>query len=475
MQLTYNNLDEPTSILTFSDVPNILKVSEDTTGTNCIINLFFEGNLRQSVTADSQYYITIMGETVSNVMAPDMGRNKRFYISGDEDSTAMNVAMALRNCSNIAANYDVMVQGPDIYIKAKTFGRKGLNSSSLLTNIPSDNLSMNFTDGESYSILFNSKIMVDVYSGTSISLDNYVTTLEKYFYGNECAFNMSPMLATLSEFGKTVPYVLDVNMIAETGEWQQIGLESGLTTVGYKCNGSQNFKYAQGCDFLLNAKYGNKKQILYTYDSLIPFSVLLGDDRSGFNVAVSVKDSAFNEIYAYTSIGRRDSESVIKDTNASIPQEYFTSAYYVDVQIDTNEPIRFNVIKPLKATEYFQRVYWRNEYGGISFFDFTGSKSETNSINITTYEKNVFDYYTTYAYEKKKIYQNNNEKSVKLTSHLMEENGKYIFDSLAKSKRVWTDVAGSTYYIIPTNIEVNEDQNYNGIFTCTLTYKYSAE
>lgn len=475
MQLTYNNIEEPTNILTFSDVPNILKVSEDTTGTYAVINLFFEGNLRQTVTADSQYYVTIMGETVSNVMSPSLSNNKRFYIDANEDCTAMNVAMALRNCSSIAANYNVVAHGPDIYLTAKTIGKKNINSSKLLTNIPSEHLSMNYTDGESYSVLFNSKITVDVYSGTTFAIENYVTTLEKYFYGNECAFNMSPMLATLSEFGKSTPYLLNVNMITENGQWQQIGAESGLTTVGYHCNGSDKFKYAQGCDFLINRKYGNKKQVFYTYDSLIPFSVLLGDDRSGFNVAVSVKDSAFNELYTYTSIGRRSSESVLVDWNVSIPSQYFTSAYYVDVQIDSNEPIRFNVIKPLKATEYFQRVYWRNEYGGISFFDFTGAKTETQSVNIDTYEKNVFDYYTTYAFEKKRIYKNDSEKSVKLTSHLMEENGKYIFASLAKSKRVWTDVAGSTYYIIPTNIEVNEDQNYNGIFTANLTYKYSAE
>jgi hypothetical protein len=134
---------------------------------------------------------------------------------------------------------------------------------------------------------------------------------------------------------------------------------------------------------------------------------------------------------------------------------------------------RFNVIKPLKATEYFQRVQWRNEYGGISFFDFTGARSETDNVDIETYEKNIFDYHDIDAFERKRIYRNDYKKSVKLTSHLMEEDGKWIFNSLMKSKKVWTTVNGKVYYIIPKNIEVNEDQNYNNIYTATLTYEYS--
>ena len=55
----------------------------------------------------------------------------------------------------------------------------------------------------------------------------------------------------------------------------------------------------------------------------------------------------------------------------------------------------------------------------------------------------------------------------------MEEDGKYIFNSLMRSKKVWTTVNGKKYYIIPKSIEVIEDQTYNNIYTAKLTYEYS--
>jgi hypothetical protein len=162
----------------------------------------------------------------------------------------------------------------------------------------------------------------------------------------------------------------------------------------------------------------------------------------------------------------------MKDTSITIPTQYYSRTYYVDITMNGNT-IRFDVIKPLKATEYFQRVYWRNEYGGISFFDFTGQRSESDSVDIETYEKNIYDYYDVNYYERKIIYENDYKKTVTLTSHLLDENGKYIFNSLMKSKKVWTVVNNVTYYIAPTSIDVQESNEYNGVYTAKLTYEYS--
>lgn len=474
MIITYNNVEEPSNMVTFTEIPNILKVSEEVSGTKAMFNFFWEGNLQSTVTSDNQYYVTFLGETVSNVTDPTMAKNKRFYISGDEDATAMSFARALRNCSSIAAEFNITCIGPDVYLVAKTIGEKWSNMANYLDrNIPEQNLHTNGTDGSTDSWLFNSLIDIDVYSGTSANRENYITTLEKNYYGNECAFDMSPILATFSDYGKTVPYFFVLNIIMEDGEWQGIGNVSGYTTIGYHANQSNLYKYNSGVEILINTNRGENGMILYTYDNYIPFTLLFGDDRSGYDLKVSVKDSALNEIYAYTTIGRRDRPDILVDSGALIPQSALTDAYYVDIQIDTNEPIRFNVIKPLKATEYYQRIEWRNEYGGISFFDFTGARSESDSINIETYEKNIFDYHEANEFERKKIYKNDYKKSVSLTSHLMKEDGKWIFNSLMRSKKVWTTVNGKKYYIIPKSIEVNEDQTYNGIFTAKLTYEYS--
>ena len=473
MNLTYNNLNSPNNIVTFTEIPNILKVSENVSGTKATFNFFWEGNLQSSVTADSQYYVTFLGETVTNVMDASKANNKRFYISADEDSTAASFARALRNCGGIAADFNVIHEGPDVYLIAKTIGQKWSNTANYLQrNIPNANLSAFGTDGNAYSVYFNSKIGVDVYSGSTSDRNNYVTSLEKNWYGNECAFDVSPVLSTISEYGKTVPYYFSLNLYREDGEWQSIGTISGNTTIGYHANQSDKFKYAQGVQMLINNRRGTSGIILYTYGQTIPYSVLCGPDTGGWNVTVSVKDSAFNELTATTTQVSRSSSSYIVDSTATIPSQFYSSAYYVDVTVGTTQ-YRFNVIKPLKATEYYQRIMWRNEYGGISFFDFTGSRSESDSVDIETYEKNIFDYHETDEFERKKIYDNDYKKTVTLNSHLMEEDGKWIFNSLMLSKKVWTTINGKTYYIIPKSVDVQEDQTYNNIYTAKLTYEYS--
>ena len=473
MNITYNNLSSPSNILTFTEIPNILKISENVTGTKCTIQFSMSNGLRQTVTGDSQYYITLFGETISNVMAPESANNKRFYISDDAESTAMSIARAFRNCGGLNADFDIFGKGSTVEIIAKTIGNKITTANYLQRNIPGDKMGVSVQDGSSTSILFNSKIQVDVYNSNEANVNNFITTLEKNWYGDECAFDMSPVLSTFSEYGQTQPYTFVLNVFRDNGEWQNQGTVSGNTTIGYHANQSDKYKYAQGAQMLLNKNRGtNGTMILYTYNNVIPYSVLCGIDTGGWNVTVSVKDSAFNEVYLYTSTSRRTSSNMIIDTSETIPQTAMTSGYYVDITIGT-QTTRFNIIKPLKATEYYQRILWRNEYGGISFFDFTGSRSESDSVDIETYEKNIFDYHDNNEFERKMIYKNDYKKTVSLTSHLLEEDGKWIFNSLMRSKKVWTTINGKTYYIIPKSIDVQEDQTYNNIYTVKLTYEYS--
>ena len=473
MNITYNNLSSPSNILTFTEIPNILKISENVTGTKCTIQFSMSNGLRQTVTGDSQYYITLFGETISNVMAPESANNKRFYISDDAESTAMSIARAFRNCGSLNADFDIFGNGSTVEIIAKTIGNKITTANYLQRNIPGDKMGVSVQDGSSTSILFNSKIQVDVYNSNESNVNNFITTLEKNWYGDECAFDMSPVLSTFSEYGQTQPYTFVLNVFRDNGEWQNQGTVSGNTTIGYHANQSDKYKYAQGAQMLLNKNRGtNGTMILYTYNNVIPYSVLCGIDTSGWNVTVSVKDSAFNEVYSYTSTSRRTTSNMIIDTSETIPQTAMTSGYYVDITVGT-QTTRFNIIKPLKATEYYQRILWRNEYGGISFFDFTGSRSESDSVDIETYEKNIFDYHDNNEFERKMIYKNDYKKTVSLTSHLLEEDGKWIFNSLMRSKKVWTTINGKTYYIIPKSIDVQEDQTYNNIYTVKLTYEYS--
>ena len=480
MNITYNNIETPVeNLVTFTELPNILKVTEDVTGTKANIRFLVGSDIAPTVTADSQYFISVLGETITNVMNPSMATNKRFFIANDVNSTAVSIARAFRNCGSLNSQFVITSSsGGVVTLEARNIGAIWDYSDQnwwRQSNNFSGKIGVIAINGTSYSDFANSKIIVDVYNvdASGQEPDTYVTSLEKNWYGNECAFDVSPVLATMSEFGVSKPYNFKLSRIDASGNYSELGEASGNTVIGYHANQSSDYMYAYGVQMLINKSRGDEGSILYVYENNIPFSLLYGDDRSGCNVHISAWDSAMQLIYSGDTIGRRGSTSLLKDESISIPDSAFTKAYYINVQIDTNEPVRFNVIKPLKATEYFQRVQWRNEYGGISFFDFTGARSETDSADIETYEKNVFDYYDNYTYERKKIYSNDYKKSVKLTSHLMEKDGKWIFNSLMRSKRVWTEVNGQIYYIIPKSIEVTEDSNYNNIYVATLTYEYS--
>ena len=470
MNITLNGLSNPSSLLTFTDVHNILKVSENISGTKAHFVFEFLGDLASTVTSDGQYYVTFLGETVSNVMSPSNSNNKRFYIS-DIDTTAANFARALRNCGTLMAEFNIIHSSNQVTLLAKTIGQKWSNVSNYFTtNIPLANLNAQGTDGTSYSSLFGAKVDVDVYSGASYNNSNSVTTLEKNFYGNECAFDVSPVLATFSEYGKTIPYSLALSLITADGEWIELNGVTANTTYGYLANQSDKYKYINNVQMLVNT---NRDQVRYVYGNTIPFSFLWGTGVGGFTLTMELLDSAYNVIHtATTQYQTGGYDSHIVDTSISIPSVYSASTYYVDIII-SNMTYRFNVIKPLKAADDYQRVFWRNEYGGVSFFDFSGARSESDGIEVETYEKNIYDYYENDAFERKKIYSQRITKSVKLTSHLMAEDGRWEFNSLMRSKQLWTVINGKTHYIIPKSVEVNEDQNYDNIFTASLTYEYS--
>ena len=125
-------------------------------------------------------------------------------------------------------------------------------------------------------------------------------------------------------------------------------------------------------------------------------------------------------------------------------------------------------------TEYCQRIYFRNSYGGISFFDFTGQKSETRDLDLMTYEKNIFDYYNDPMNELEKIYDNTVKYSVTLKSHLFEKDGKYIFNDMLQSPELWVIRNSEKYAIILDNVSVDETTN-NDIYEATIRFRYSQE
>lgn len=462
MDLTFNGVYSPGNynMLTFTDVPNILKVREDIAGTHATFTFTFKGSLKNTVTADSQYYVTFLDETVTNVMNPLNARGKRFYIASDNTSTAASFCNALRCCPSLVANFIVTHNGESVTLKGRTIGKLWSNFPNYIDkNIPATYLTTNGTDGTANSSLFGAKVLVNVFSGSSV----YVTTLEKNFYDNECAFDVSPVLATFAEYGKANNVQMTISSIGSNGVYTSRGSMTAMITPGYQANQSDRYMYMSSSTILLN---NNRNQIRYVYGQSIPFSILAPGSLS---ITYTVKDSAMTTLNTRTETV---SYGKLHDHQYTIPQSVYSNASYVDISAN-NKTWRFKVIKPLKATEYYQRILWRNEYGGIEFFDFTGKRSETDNVDIETYEKNIFDFYSNSEYELKKIYKNDVKKSVKVASHLLESDGRWFANSLMRSKKVWTTINGKTHYIIPKAINVQENDTYNNIYTVELTYEYS--
>ena len=155
-----------------------------------------------------------------------------------------------------------------------------------------------------------------------------------------------------------------------------------------------------------------------------------------------------------------------------LDQSLLNESFYIDVVIPNVGTLRYNVIKPLKATNEIQRVYWTNSYGGISFFDFTGIRTETRKTKVDYYQTNLFNYYDDSSAQLNKVYNKNVDITVSLSTHSIEKDGTWIFFDLQNSTNAWTFVNGKKYFITITDLKITES-NVNDIYTATVEYTYS--
>lgn len=483
MNITLNNLTQPAGLVCLTDIPNILKVEDTNGGTYAQMYLMPSSDLAPATTLNGQWYITFLGETITNVLSPNNAVNKNFYISPTSlQSTTISMARAFRNCPVISANFNITsgeYQGAyAVMLTAKNVGQIWSTMDNYFqTNLTSDYLQTIGQDGSAYSDLVGAKIDVDIYTEDN----KYVTTLEKNYHGAECAFNISPVITTLAEYGRCRPFTMRVSSLIN-GEYTLLGnIDENQVAIGYMCN--QGYKYLDSTIFTVanNFSRGTEKDtlnntILYLYYPQIPISFYNGGS-GGMYITIKYLDSAYQAITSETTSWQSsDYNRKLWDITLNLSDtEAFNKAFYIDVQFGNElNTVRFNVIKPIKATEYYQRILWRNSYGGISFFDFTGQRSETRDLETMTYEKNIYDYYTDPMNELEKLYDNEVKYTVTLKSHLFENDGKYVFNDLLQSSKVWTRINGQDYAIIIDSISVDETDN-NNIYEATVRYHYSQE
>lgn len=473
IKIKYNNDEGAGNIITFNDIPNILTVEDESGGTYATISFFFNIPLQSYLLLeDGLWYITIMGETITNVTNPSRAINKNFFIAPTNESTNASIVRALRNCPTIAANFNVDFSGSTVTLTAKAYGSL-VNEDSFTTNISNVVCIATITDGTAFGEdLYNARVIVDV-----LNDGEYVTTLEKNAYNGKAEFNVTPVLSTFTEIGKAKPYTLSISSI-KNGKYSQIGaIATNYAAQGYMVNQGQKYLDNTYWQYAMNFSRGQARSpimnntILYVYQPTIPISFYRGNEGGG-TITITYRDSAYNAVYTDTQKWQNIySATKLIDMELQLQESIMRNCFYIDVDFGGNI-VRYNVIKPVQLTEYCQRVLWRNSYGGISFVDLTGQKTETRELNLQTYQKNIFDYYTDPVNELEKVYDNDVEYQVTLRSHLFEEDGKWVYNDLIQSPEVWTEINGEKYAIILESVSVEETDN-NGVYQATVRYKYS--
>ena len=481
ISLKYNNIpsESATSFVTLTDIPNLVEIDNSADGFSLAsLEITISGSWSTASHVDP-WFVTINGETITGVDDFSNAINKNFFISTGNTSTAASMAKAIRNCPSLAASFTVRSYGNKVELLARN---KGAFTWSTTTNA-SAYTSFSASNGTVADELIGGTVQVSVLDNSS----NFITSLEKSYYESGMMFDVTPVLTTMAERGKTVPYKLEVSATKNDGTYMSLGSITGNSiSQGYMVN--QGFRYIplgtlpNNWMIAQNVSRGSSKgdrnnTLLYVYGDTIPVS-WYHKTLTSLSVDVMYLSSAHAIEHTETKTLTDASNGWLHNAEILFNSTYKRDAYYIGLKFYNGDTIYgylvYNVIKPLKATEYYQRIYWRNSYGGISFFDFTGQKSESRDLEVTTYTKNIFDYYTQDRNEKDMPYENEVKYAVTLKSHIIEQDGVYVFNDMIQSPEVWTEINGEEYGIILDSVSVDED-NRNNLFTATIKYKYSQQ
>lgn len=494
MNITLNGLENPENIITFTNCPTILTVSDTWTGTREEFTI--EVKTLSGISDVENKYIEVNGYRISGTSELSKSVGNRFYITSS--NTLSNRILAARTICNALNTIGALSSQYHIYQKTDGSGsftstvkmvakNIGLKSGSISSNFGYTIISTARTNG-SVTSTFNgqsvNKVMIDIYRKTSMdrinaqstSMGTFITTLEKNAFGGEMSFDLSPLFTSYTDENSMSQFQLIVYSMVDSSITPLKQLNNIYAVNGYLVNQGGGFiPRFNGCVLAQNVKRGNgsaylNNSILYVYYNSIVFSLFADNTISSMNCSISYLNSAL------ASVGTQN-QVIFAGNNLStfeinLNQTMLQRSSYVDIQIPNLGTLRYNVIKPFHATDEQQRIYWNNSYGGTSFFDFTGTRTEERKTDIETYDKSLFDYYKNNRAELKKIYSKDVEITVTLTTHNITRDGTWQLFDLQNSFNAWTTVNGKEYGIHITDIKVDET-DVAGIYTAEIEYTYS--
>lgn len=482
-----NGQNNTNNVTCFSYAPTILEVSSVEGGTKTYGVIMFGSTF--NLEGDG-HYVEVNGVRLTNVTEYNKAEGYKFYLtttSSDLKKRLMvnSLCEALRRVPSIASDYDVFVDRNNqmsIIINARHIGNRTLSISTdipfITKSVYSGSASTEFKDGH---------LMIDVYKAiqkkkynyTQVPSYNYVTTLSKKTNNDyKVKFDLGSVFASLTDEGDVSQFGLKIYRTDEDGIIDVAWLPSIFNVNGYLINqGGEFIPQFQNAKIAMNAHRGANRNflnntILYVYEPSIHLSVYAADNVSsiGYKVKYIGSDNSVMHESALTSA----TPNPLNHLQIALADGWMKDSKYIDIEFtDYNlGTLRYNVIKPVKNTDEIQRIYWYNSWGGVSFWDFTGNRTEERKLTTTTYQDSILDYYDNNINEKDYVYNKINEISVNLSTHNIHKDGQWALFDLQQSRTAWTWVNGEKYRIIIEDLTINET-SVSDIYTATIRYKYS--
>lgn len=460
--ITINNT--ATTQICFSDIPVILDVEQTSYDGIPAYATISVG----TITAGGE--LTVNGIVFHSVQSHSQEAGRAFWISSDAVSTAMSITRALRREPAIAGSYDVYME--DLSVATVTMRARNASSQWNITMSSTINgltMSTHASGAAGWGV---ERIGVDVYGSS-----RYLSSLEKVVASNITSFDLSPVASSSVDWSGLVPCNANVYGTTPNGLAADLGSLDFWMVKGYAIDGSPMSVDAVGrvAAYLNRGKVlppgaDNSTRLYFNPSSTIDFSWLnLSDQTLEFDVRFLA--SSLEELVSDTIQFTGLTYPSVSDISIDLSSYMGNDVFYVDVECPDGYVIRYEAIRPERASESVTRLYWRNCMGGVSFFDFTGSYSQKLDMDRKGVTREFYDAYRTEIKGDRLSWNNTVKHSDTLTSHLIESDGTWLFQDLAGARLVWMEHDGMKQYVTVTSVSCDET-DVNGVFEAKVGIEY---
>lgn len=462
MDITLNNVKQ-NGLYLFDGIPNIVEFTSlgtSGTGAQLVIDLF-------TVTPSDGYYLTINGETVTSVVSQMNASSRQFGTNCSAEGLASNIVEALSSIPSIVSSYELRFTSMGSVVLS-AYGKGSSTAITYDSNIP--NAEFTYTPAAASSGAMTANLVLNR-NNPSVT-----ARLSKTVASDTVRFNISEAIASMSDRGMAVPVSVRGYVTDAEGDVTTLYTFNEKVVQGWHTKGHED--YVTTHPFLAqNVKGAPDRDV---YNSVVLYALQGSDVHVSWCPGVTgsqsatwqVLDSAFG-ISSSGSVSHTFAENEIGEFVVPGSATAGTGAWYLSVTLPDNSVIRYNLIRSGMSSGC-TRLWWRNSMGGVSFFDFTGERSEKTDISsVYMYDEgSSYGYYTDEYRHDSTLYSQTATKTYTVQSSIIEEAGCPIVDDLASSRLVWVEDDGKKKMVLVTAVEKVKVAS-NGTYRLKVSYKYS--